>query len=229
MERSRLAILIPALNEAATIGDVVARSLSFGDVIVIDDGSTDNTATVAHIAGAAVVTNPGPRGYDRAIETGFAAAEKRGYEWVVTMDADGEHNPDVLASFRTALVEQRVPLVIGRRPRPRRATEALMAWYFRWRFGIHDPLCGMKGYNLDLYRENNGFDHFDSIGTELAFNSARRGHQFREVGVSGGVRVDVPRFGRTLKANYRIGKALLRLIALDVGAALEGQKNNTSI
>jgi hypothetical protein len=90
-----------------------------------------------------------------------------------------------------------------------------MARYFQWRLGIRDPLCGMKGYHLDLFRENDGFDHFDSIGTELAFNAARRGAEIRQVRVSGAVRADTPRFGRTLKANYRIGKALLRLVVKD--------------
>lgn len=215
MGRSDLAILIPALNEAATIEKVVCAARSHGDVIVVDDGSTDDTAKIARSAGAHVIPNEGARGYDRAIDAGFAEADRLGYVFAVTMDADGEHNPEVVEEFRRVLEEGDVALVIGRRPRPQRFAEAVLASYFRLRFGIHDPLCGMKGYRMGLFRENEGFDHVNSIGTELMFNSIHRGHRYREIEVFGEVRQDVPRFGRTLRANYRIGLALLRLILLE--------------
>jgi len=220
MERSPLAVLIPALNEAATIHSVVTRAVQFGDVIVVDDGSVDSTAETARQAGARVIRNTAANGYDHAIEAGFAEADSLGYEFVVTMDADGEHDPEVLAAFRTALIDDGASLVIGQRPRARRFSEALMGWYFRRRFGVRDPLCGMKGYRIELYRENDGFDHINSIGTELAFNALRNGHGFQQVPVSGSTREDTPRIGRTLVANYRIGKALLRLLFLGVKAAL---------
>lgn len=219
MDRSRIAILIPALNEASTISRVVDGARIHGDVIVIDDGSTDTTAEIAAEHGAHVVSNTDTNGYDNAIEAGFAEADRLGYEGAITMDADGEHDPDVLPLYGAALIDEQIPLVVGCRKRPQRFAEAVMAWYFRRRFGIRDPLCGMKGYRLELYRENGGFDHVESIGTELMFNSIRRGHRFRELAVAGGVRQDTPRFGRTLRANYRIGRALVRLLRMERRAA----------
>jgi len=213
--RSDVAILIPALNEAATIETVVSGARLHGDVIVIDDGSTDDTAARARAAGAHVVANPGPNGYDSANNAGFVEAERLGYPLAVTMDADGEHDPAYVQSFRRALLEDGVKLAIGRRPRPQRFAEALLAYYFRRRFGINDPLCGMKGYRIELFRENGAFDHVGSIGTELMFNSVRRGHRYREIEVSGRKRRDTPRFGRSFKANCRIGLALVRLMLLE--------------
>ncbi len=215
MGRSDVAILIPALNEARTIEKVVNEAKLHGEVIVIDDGSTDDTAARARAVGAHVVANPGPKGYDGAINTGFVEADRLGYHFAVTMDADGEHNPAHIQSFRCALMEEGVMLVIGRRPRPQRLAEAVLANYFRRRFGINDPLCGMKGYRMELFRENGGFDHVCSIGTELMFNAVRRGHLYREIEVTGGMRHDTPRFGRSFKANCRIGLALVRLMILE--------------
>lgn len=194
---------------------VVSGARVHGDVIVIDDGSTDDTAARARAAGAHVVANPGPNGYDSAINTGFVEADRLGYSLTVTMDADGEHDPAHVQSFRRALMEDGVKLAIGRRPRPQRLAEALLANYFRRRFGINDPLCGMKGYRMELFRENGAFDHVGSIGTELMFNAVRRGHSYREIEVSGSTRRDTPRFGRSLRANCRIGLALVRLMLLE--------------
>lgn len=203
-----LAIVIPALNESATIAEVIGRAVPFGRVIVVDDGSTDGTAETARAAGATVVSHPANRGYDQALESGFREADRLGCAAVITVDADGEHDPSLLADFAAAL--QEVPLVLGIRPRKQRLAEVIAGWYFRYRFGIRDILCGMKGYRIGLYRENGGFDHCLSIGTELALNSIRRGHPFRQVAVGGRRRQGKPRFDTILRANLRILRALWR-------------------
>lgn len=132
------------------------------------------------------------------------------------MDADGEHDPVVLEHFRELLLVRRVPLVLGVRPQKQRLAETVMGFYVRLRFGVHDILCGMKGYDLALYRANGGFAHSDSIGTELAINSIRRGTSFREIPVHGSRRADAPRFDGNLRANLRIFAALNRIILDDL-------------
>ncbi|WP_293487647.1 hypothetical protein [Parvibaculum sp.] len=81
---------------------------------------------------------------------------------------------------------------------------------------MHDILCGMKGYDLQLVAENGGFDHTDSIGTELAINSLRRGTTFRQLPVRGTRRQDAPRFDRRLRANMRIFAALGQIVRADI-------------
>ncbi len=225
MERPRLAIVVPAYDEAATIGDVVRGAVSYGAVIVVDDHSQDATAEHAGAAGAHVVRNEKNLGYDRAIERGFAEAERLGAEAVVTLDADGEHDTRVLADFRRLLVDERRPLVLGVRPRKPRFSEWLVGLVIRRRYGIADVLCGMKGYHLELYRQNRGFDHVRSIGTELAIASIRRGHPFVEVPVSGRARGDRPRFGNALSANARILAALWRVTRATSRVAACGSSN----
>ena len=216
MDGPGLAILIPAYREAGTIGPLVAAASAFGTVIVVDDCSPDDTGPVAARNGAVVIRNEVNRGYDGALNRAFEEAVARGFTAAVTMDADGEHDPQLLAEFRRLLLEERVPLVLGVRPRKQRFCEVVMGIYIKARFGVEDILCGMKGYDLRLWHENGGFDHANSIGTELAISSIRRRTQFRQLSVHGKRRQDAPRFGRLLRANWRIFAALLRVLRQDV-------------
>jgi glycosyltransferase involved in cell wall biosynthesis len=183
---------------------------------VIDDCSPDETADRAEFAGAIVFRNDRNLGYEGNLSRGFNEAAALGFTHVVTMDADGEHDAELLAKYRRLLLEDHVPLVLGVRPRMQRVSEVIMGWYVRFRFGARDILCGMKGYDLDLWRANGGFDSGGSIGTELAINSLRRGVIFREVAVHGTARRDAPRFDRHFRANLRILGALAQVVLRDL-------------
>jgi len=216
VDRPRTAILIPAFREGATIGPVVRAARNHADVIVVDDASPDETGKRAAEAGAIVVRNEANLGYDGSLNRAFEKALELGFDFAITMDADGEHDPSLIAGFKSLLTEDRVPLVLGIRPRKQRFAEIVMGLYIRLRFGVRDILCGMKGYDLKLAVENHGFDHTNSIGTELAINSIRRGAAFRQLDVSGTRRQDAPRFDRRLRANLRILAALGQIIVQDV-------------
>ena len=88
--------IVPAYNEAASIGRVVAelrhRAAGF-DVLVIDDGSTDDTADIARAAGAEVVRHPYNLGIGGAVQTGYQFALERHYDTAVQIDGDGQHDP----------------------------------------------------------------------------------------------------------------------------------------
>ena len=92
--RSDTWVVIPAFNEAPVIGGVVAgvRAL-FPRVLVVDDASDDDTAAIARAAGAYTATHPINLGQGAALQTGFEAALARGARYVVTFDADGQHDP----------------------------------------------------------------------------------------------------------------------------------------
>jgi len=111
-----VAVVIPALNEAKTVGGVVRRVravLPDATVIVVDDGSTDGTGAVAKAAGADVVTHRAPAGYSTALQDGFAAAIARGAHQVVQLDADGQHRPEDIPRLLADL--ERFDVVIGSR------------------------------------------------------------------------------------------------------------------
>lgn len=207
MERHRLGIVIPALNEGATIGRVVANVFQYGIPIVVDDGSSDETGALATAAGATVVRHALCRGYDQALNSGFARANKIGCEFVITMDADGQHDPAMLNIFMRAL-EDGADTVIGVRDRRQRLAEHIFAWVGSLRWAILDPLCGMKAYRMSTYRELGHFDSYNSIGTELAIFAAKTGKKVVQVPVRTRERSDKARFGGKYSANKRIMRSL---------------------
>lgn len=212
MERSRVAIIVPALNEAATIGAVLERVNHYGFPIVVDDGSTDATGRVAREAGADVVTHPVNLGYDGALNSGFARASALGFKHVITIDADGQHNPAQLTDMINYL-EDGNDLVLGERDRLQRVGETIFAAVTRRLWKVADPLCGMKGYSMALYRQAGAFDTCKSIGSELALRSVSRGCKFVQMPIITRDRADAPRFGRRLAANYKILRAMAIMVA----------------
>jgi glycosyltransferase involved in cell wall biosynthesis len=209
MERHRLAILIPALNEEATIAEVVATAAKYGSPVVVDDGSSDGTSARAQASGAIVVKLAVNRGYDGALNSGFAEAAALDFEYVITMDADGQHDPEAIKSMIAAL-DNGADVVLGVRDRRQRLAERIFAFgaYLRWR--VRDPLCGMKAYRMQIYRDLGHFDSYRSIGTEMALYAARRKCRIAEVPVKTRDRQDAPRFGSIVIANFRILRAFAR-------------------
>jgi len=111
-------VIVPALNEEATIGGVIAEikhNIPFSDILVINDGSTDRTGDIALHEGALVVNHPFNLGYGTALQTGFRFAKKKGYEYAITMDADGQHISSSAANLMQAMREENADVVIGSR------------------------------------------------------------------------------------------------------------------
>ena len=91
--------LIPAYNEGERVADVVTRTLKYLPVLVVDDGSSDDTASVAEAAGATVHRYIPNQGKGVALQTGFRQAMEMGHDAVITLDADGQHDPDEIPRF----------------------------------------------------------------------------------------------------------------------------------
>jgi glycosyltransferase involved in cell wall biosynthesis len=111
----RLLVIMPAYDEAKRIAEVVAavRSQVRGDVLVIDDGSSDATASEAHRAGAIVAIHPTNLGYGAALQTGYRYALRHAYDAVLQLDADGQHDPSSIPLLLEAL--SRADVVVGSR------------------------------------------------------------------------------------------------------------------
>ncbi|MBI4257290.1 glycosyltransferase family 2 protein [Candidatus Uhrbacteria bacterium] len=111
----KILALIPAYNEETSIADVLSHTRPYvDDIIVVDDGSVDRTAEIARTHGAIVVSHVINRGLGAAIGTGFVAAQKLGADIVITLDADGQHDPAQIKPFIEA-IEQGADMVIGSR------------------------------------------------------------------------------------------------------------------
>lgn len=208
MGRYQVGIVIPALNEAQTIAGIVESVKIYGLPIVVDDGSTDHTAKLAMQAGAVVISHPENLGYDFALNTGFKKAAEFGSEIIITVDADGQHNPLLIQQFINAMTDG-ADVVVGLRSQRQRFAESIFAWYTNFRFGIKDPLCGMKAYRITVYKALGHFDSYGSIGTELMTFAAKNGFRLSQISFDTRERKGPSRFGQVFTGNYKIIRALM--------------------
>jgi glycosyltransferase involved in cell wall biosynthesis len=167
--------LIPAYNEAATVGSVVravhARA-PLCDVLVVNDGSRDGTTAEARAAGADVVELPFNLGIGGAVQAGFIYAKENGYRWMVQVDGDGQHEPDEIASLLAVMEDNpSVDMVCGSRflvpggylaPVSRRTGIHLFAFLLSriLRQPVTDPTSGFRLYNrraIELF--SNDYPH----------------------------------------------------------------------
>jgi glycosyltransferase involved in cell wall biosynthesis len=207
----KITAVIPALNEEDTIRKVLSGlRKEVSEIIVVDDGSKDKTAEIALKEGAIVLSHETNKGYDKSIDDGFALAAKRGTDIILTFDADGQHNPEDIPLLIAPILSGKADLVVGRRPYKARITEHLFAMLSRKKAGIDDPLCGLKAYDIKVYKDIGYFDRLSSIGTELMFRAKKRGYRIMQMDIKLNKREDTPRFGRKLKANWKIFKAIVK-------------------
>ena len=148
-ERRRIAV-VPARNEEAAVARVIEELREFDpalDVVVIDDGSSDATAERAAAAGAAVVPLPFNLGIGGAVQTGFKFALEHGYEIVIRLDGDGQHDPQEIPSLLAPLERGEADVVVGSRfatgagsYKPAFARRAGIRWFA----GLVSLLTGQK-------------------------------------------------------------------------------------
>lgn len=157
---SPILALIPAWNEATRIGPIIAATRAHLSVLVVDDGSHDGTVAEAERAGATVVRHPQNRGKGVALMTGFTWALEHRYEAVLTLDADGQHDPADIPKFLAAYKSGASDLIIGRRdfsqiPFPRSWANSSGSWLLSQILGIRilDNQSGYRLYSRRLLEE----------------------------------------------------------------------------
>jgi len=213
MAEEKVIAVIPALNEEKTISKVIRGVKEYVDeIILVDDASTDKTAFIAQREGAVVISHKKNQGYDKSIDDGFALAAKRGARIILTFDGDGQHNPEDIPTIIEPILKGEADVVVGKRPHYARITEYFFAVVAKIKANIDDPLCGLKAYHIRVYNDIGYFDRIASIGTQLMFNAKRKGYGVVQKNITLNERVDVPRFGRRVKANLRIFKAIIKTL-----------------
>jgi glycosyltransferase involved in cell wall biosynthesis len=216
MRHSDVTVIIPAYNEESSIASVVATVLTVvPNVVVVNDCSNDETAKRAEAAGATVLSHERNRGYDGALETGFQYAIGQGWTYLFTYDADGQHSAKDLSRMIETLKTKNLDLAIGIRPDKARWSERLLGLYSKIRFGIHDPMSGLKGYHRRLVEAYGGFSKHRMIGSELSFFGVHSGFRWFQMPITIFHSENrLPRFRGILSGNEKILKATLKAIRI---------------
>ena len=229
--------VIPVFNEAPTIGSLVARVARHGPVLVVDDGSSDDSAGAAAAAGAAVIHTGRRRGKGAALRLGFAEALRRGAQRVLTLDGDGQHDPEDVPRLLAASAALPDALVVGGRLAdsgasmdPARLNALRIAGFFiNWLTGQHvgDTQSGFRVYPRALLQavvpRRGGF----VLESEMLVRAGLAGFAIREIAVTPRLGAARPSRFRPLRdgtavATYLIGRGIVRWVrdARIVAAAL---------
>ncbi len=219
-------VVIPAYNEEQNLAAIVAETRDIQpsiDIVVVDDGSTDNTAKIARQVGAQLLQLPFNIGVGGAMRTGFKYARESGYNCVIQIDADGQHDPIFLA----ALLEQLefFDIVIGARfagegeykvSGPRKWAMTMLSWSLSRICGtqLTDTTSGFKALGpgaIDLFAERYPAEYLGDTVEALVLAS-RRGLRVTQVPVAMRDRAGGQPSQSPVKAAIYLGRAMIALL-----------------
>jgi len=194
-DRSRIAAVIPAYQEEKYVSEVARRARAqLQNVLVVDDGSTDATSDRARSAGVDVVVHPQNRGKGESIKTGLHYWLQRGSEYVVLLDADGQHLPEEISRFvEAAASDNQAKIFVGSRmndtstmPFVRRIVNRYVSGKISRACGqqIPDTQCGFRMLHRDIIPEVlSGASRFE-YETEMLIIASRKGHRVASVPIT---------------------------------------------
>lgn len=194
---SKSLVIIPALNEERSIGKVieeVRRQLPQADVLVVNDGSTDETGNISKGMGALVLEHTYNMGIGATMQTGFLYALNNNYDMAFQIDGDGQHNPEFLPSLMKPILEGRSNLVIGSRylspggfkSTPLRKLGIRFFTFLLWIFTrkrVTDPTSGFRAMDrkvIELFSADYPSDYPE---VEALISAHKKGFIFQEVPV----------------------------------------------
>lgn len=184
-------VIIPAFNEVEAIADIVKKIRQLNiDVLVIDDGSCDNTFRIAKESGAIVLRNETNQGKGASLIKGFNYALRNNYDAVVTMDGDGQHLPDDLHLFIQQAMISQSDVFIGNRmqmagnmPWIRFCTNKIMSWLISLliKQKIPDTQCGFRLIKKNVLKKIKLNTSKFELESEFIIKSARSGFKIDSV------------------------------------------------
>lgn len=184
-------VIIPVHNEAMTIGPIVQEIKAKGlDCVVIDDGSSDKTKDLAEREGAYVISHPTNYGKGTSLNDGFRYILYRNYDYAITMDGDGQHNPDEIKNFLKTAEGSEAKIILGNRmldpkgmPLIRRLTNRFMSLLISLisRQNLPDSQCGFRLIKSDIFKTITLNTTKFEIESEVLIKAARAGFKIESI------------------------------------------------
>ena len=209
----KIFVVIPAFNEEKTIKPVVNEVHNYVEnIVVVNDCSTDNTLRILKSLPIALLNNTENVGYTKSLERGISYAVNLGADYVITLDADGQHSAEDVVKFTEIIEKFKPDLILGVRSDYNRFMEHVWSYYTRFKYGFTDPLCGLKAYKRNILLKYSVLEKHYTIGTEIIFKALKDGASFKEVPVKIKKRSTVSRFGNQFVGNWLEFKGLVSVI-----------------
>ncbi|MCX5681719.1 MAG: glycosyltransferase family 2 protein, partial [Candidatus Omnitrophica bacterium] len=187
----KVCIVIPVYNESRQIGEIVKKIKARGlDIVVIDDGSTDHSYTLARDNGAVVIAHPAKQGKGVSLRDGFSYAVTHGFDGVVAMDGDGQHAIEDIDIFIQKVQHESCSVISGNRMLDPKAMPFVRRWVNRFMSfiissichqSIPDSQCGFRFISTDVLKSINLTSTEFEIETEVLVKAARKGFKISSV------------------------------------------------
>lgn len=186
-----LCVLLPAFNEGLNIGRLIEKIAHFvPDVIVVDDGSTDSTSECALDKGAHVIRHSRRLGKGAALRSGFEYILKKGYDAVITMDSDNQHDPQEIPKFIKSLKDSSSGIIVGNRmlekvkmPLLRKITNMAMSFIlslFMKQF-VPDTQCGFRLIRKEVLSKINLTSRNFEIESEILIKAKQKNFEIESI------------------------------------------------
>jgi len=189
-----LIVIIPAYNEARTLKDVVSgirEILPNTQIIVVNDGSTDETGKIAKSCVTEVIEHPKNLGKGTALANGFKVALEKGAQWIATIDGDGQHEPSYLLDLLKPVISGQVDVVVGSRmgnlnkmPAIRVLSNKITSMFVSWRAGgkrIEDSQCGFRVFKSHVLRNIKTSSSGFQTESEILIRAGMQGYKIVSV------------------------------------------------
>jgi len=220
-EKPKTVAAIPCFNTEPFIAEVVSKARKYADqVIVIDDGSEDATAEKARAAGAEVLCHNHNLGYGEAVKSCFKAARENSADILVTLDGDGQHNPDEIPQLLAPALREEADLVIGSRfiknghsvPRYRRFGIGVITllWNLGSKVKVSDSQSGFRVYRKDAFKSLSLTERGMGISIETLEKARRANAAISEVPISCQYSSPTPSL-KAIKHGLGVALAVLRI------------------
>lgn len=192
----KVSVLIPAFNAASTLQVLLHKTLEYipqENILVVDDGSFDATASISESLGICTFRHSKNLGKGAALQSGFAIAVNAGYDFVITMDADLQHQPKEIPNFIQRAKETGADIIIGTRQRALREmpiqrilSNTLTTFLVQARTGarVYDSQCGFRMISCNVLRDIQLHSSGYEAETELLIMAAQKGFRFDAIPIA---------------------------------------------
>lgn len=218
MQSYKICAVIPAYNASKTLKKVVDALRQYNpavSILVVDDGSTDNTKDVARNLDVLLLEHNENRGKGAALKSGFNAALSMGADVIITLDADAQHNPHDIIKLFSKMETERLDLVIGSRmantvnmPIHRILSNQITSKLISWRLGqkIEDSQCGFRLIRASILKQINLESNKFEMESELIIKSVLSGFKIGSVSIDTIYNKNGPSAMRLLADTFRFVK-----------------------